>query len=72
MRQAWGRWNFGLLFHGAPAEGVEVRLVLEQHAPEVAVLMADRTHDAADMPFEAPPWTVLVTPEVSVATAARF
>ena len=64
-------WDFGFRFYGAPADGVEVRLRLDQHADGVTVRVADSTHDLGVVPGFAPPpeGRVLVTPEV-VATRA--
>jgi hypothetical protein len=63
-----GKWAFGFRFFGAPADGVEVRLELDQHANGVTVRVADSTHDLGVVPgFTPPPGRVLVTPEV-VAT----
>ncbi len=66
--RAKGKWAFGFRFHGAPAEGVEVRLVLDQHADGVTVRVADSTHDLGVVPGFTPPpqGRVLVTPEVVV------
>jgi Peptidase family M28 len=65
--RAQGKWAFGFRFHGAPAEGVEVRLVLDQ-ADGVMVRVADSTHDLGVVPGFTPPpqGRVLVTPEVVV------
>jgi hypothetical protein len=69
--RAQGNWAFGFRFYGAPAEGVEVRLVVDQHADVVTVRVADSTHDLAVVPgFRPPPQgRVLVTPEVVVTRA---
>jgi Peptidase family M28 len=66
--RAKGKWAFGFRFHGAPAEGVEVRLVLDQHADGVTVRVADSAHDLGVVPGFTPPpqGRVLVTPEVVV------
>ena len=62
-----GKWAFGFRFHGAPADGVEVRLKLDQHGNGVTVRVADSTHDLGVVPgFTPPPGRVLVTPEVVV------
>ena len=62
-----GKWAFGFRFHGAPADGVEVRLKLDQHGNGVTVRVADSTHDLGVVPgFTPPPDRVLVTPEVVV------
>jgi hypothetical protein len=66
--RAQGTWAFGFRFHGAPVEGVEVRLVLDQHADGVTVRLADSTHDLGVVPGFTPPpqGRMLVTPEVVV------
>jgi hypothetical protein len=63
-----GKWAFGFRFHGAPVDGVEVRLELDQHADGVTVRVADSTYDLGVLPgFTPPPHRrVLVTPEVVV------
>jgi hypothetical protein len=49
-------------------EGIEVRLVVDQHADGVTVRVADSTHDLSAVPGFTPPpqGRVLVTPEVVV------
>jgi hypothetical protein len=66
--RAHGRWAFGFRFHAAPVEGIEVRLVVDQHADGVTVRVADSTHDLSAVPGFTPPpqGRVLVTPEVVV------
>ena len=66
--RAQGKWAFGFRFYGAPAEGVEVRLVLDEHADGVTVRVADSTHDLGVVPGFIPPpqGRVLVTPEAVV------
>ena len=66
-----GKWAFGFRFHGAPVDGVEVRLELDQHADGVTVRVADSTHDLGVVPGFMPPpqGRVLVTPEVVVTRA---
>ena len=65
-----GKWAFGFRFYGAPADGVEVRLELDQHANAVTVRVADSTHDLGVVPgFTPPQGRVLVTPEVVVTSA---
>ena len=39
----WGPWSFGFLFHGAPANGVTVRLDLDGPPKPVALRIADRS-----------------------------
>jgi hypothetical protein len=65
------KWDFGFRFYGAPEDGVEVRLRLDQHADGVTVRVADSTDDLGVVPGFVPPpeGRVLVTPEV-VATRA--
>ena len=67
-------WDFGFHFHGAAANGVEVRLVLDQHTRDLTLQIADRTNDLDQVPgFTAPPrGRVLVIPEVSVTRLLRF
>jgi Peptidase family M28 len=69
--RAQGKWAFGFRFHGAPVEGVEVRLILDQHGDAARVRIADSTHDLSVVPgFTRPPQgRVLVTPEVVVTEA---
>ncbi len=66
-----GRWDFGFRFGGPPADGVEVRLELDQHADNVSIRVADSTHDLGVVPGFTPPphGRVLVTPEVVVTRA---
>jgi hypothetical protein len=62
-----GKWAFGFRFYGAPEDGVEVQLALDQHANGVTVRVADSTHDLGMVPgFTPPQGRVLVTPEVVV------
>ena len=65
------KWDFGFRFYGASADGVEVRLRLDQRADDVTVRVADSTHDLGDVPGFVPPpeGRVLVTPEVVVTRA---
>ena len=66
-----GKWAFGFRFHGAPVDGVEVRLELTQAADGVTLRVADSTHDLGVVPGFMPPpqGRVLVTPEVVVTRA---
>ena len=66
-----GKWNFGFVFEAAPRTGVEVRLLVEQHTGDLAVRVADRSHDLREVPRFAPPpeGRVLVTPQVAVTRA---
>jgi len=72
--RAQGKWAFGFRFHGAPVDGVEVRLVLDQHADDVTVRVADSTHDLGLAPGFTPPalGRVLVTPTVEATRALAF
>jgi hypothetical protein len=69
--RAKGKWAFGFLFRGTPMDGVEVRLVLDQHADGVRVRVTDSTHDLGVVPGYTPPpkGRVLVTPELVVTRA---
>ena len=69
-----GRWAFGFRFYGAPVDGVEVRLELDQLADGVTVRVADFTHDLGVVPGFIPPpqGRVLVTPEVVVTRAVTL
>ena len=65
---AFGRWDFGFVLEGAPADGTEVRLTLDQHADALAVRVADRSDSLAAVPGSTPPrGRVLVTPQLWVA-----
>ena len=66
-----GKWAFGFRFHGAPVDGVEVQLELDQRADGVTVRVADSTHDLGVVPGFTPPpqGRVLVTPAVVVTRA---
>ncbi len=65
---AFGPWDFGFVLEGAPAGGVEVRLLLEQRDDALAVRVADRSDDLAAVPGATPPpGRVLVTPQLWVA-----
>jgi hypothetical protein len=65
--RALGKWAFGFRFYGAPADGIEVRLQLDQRAEGVTIRGADSTHDLGVVPGFLPPpqGRVLVTPEWS-------
>ncbi len=69
--RAKGKWAFGFRFYGAPVDGVEVRLVLDQQGDGARVRIADSTHDLSVVPGFTPPpqGRVLVTPEVVVTRA---
>ena len=60
-----GKWNFGFLYQGATADGVDVRLLLDQRTSHVTIRVADRSHDLSVVPLPPPPRDrVLVTPQV--------
>jgi hypothetical protein len=62
-----GRWDFGFLFHAAPAAGVDVALELEPRAATVGLRVADRSDDLSAAPALSPPdGRVLVNPQVVV------
>ena len=69
--RAKGKWAFGFRFHGARVDGVEVRLVLDQHGDGARVRIADSSHDLSVVPGFTPPprGRVLVTSEVVVTRA---
>ena len=69
-----GKWDFGFRFHGPPADGVEMRLELDQHADSVTVRVADSSHDLSVVPGFTPPphGRVLVRPEVVVTRALEL
>jgi hypothetical protein len=69
--RAQGKLAFGFRFYGAPADGVEVRLGLDQHADSVRVRVADSTYDLGVVPRFRPPLLrrVLVTAEVVMTRA---
>jgi hypothetical protein len=60
--------SFGFRFFGAPADGVEVQLELDQRTDDVVLRVADSTDDVSAVPgFSPPPNSrVLVKPEVVV------
>jgi Peptidase family M28 len=63
-----GRWSFGFRYFGAPADGVEVQLDLDQRTDDVVLRVADSTDDLSAVPGFSPPpnGRVLVKPEVVV------
>jgi hypothetical protein len=67
----WGRWSFGFRMFGAPADGVEVQLDLDQRTEDVVLRVADSTDDLSAVPGFSPPpnGRVLVKPEVVVTRA---
>lgn len=60
--------GLGVLVEGVAADGVEVRLVLDQHASDLDVRIADRSHDLTGIPGFTPPaeGRELTEPEVAV------
>jgi hypothetical protein len=62
-----GKWSFGFRYFGAPAEGVEVQLELDQRTEDVVLRVADSTDDLSAVPgFSPPNGRVLVEPEMVV------
>jgi hypothetical protein len=63
-----GKWSFGFRFFGAPADGIEVQLELDQPTDDVVLRVADSTDDVSAVPGFSPPpdGRVLVRPEVVV------
>jgi hypothetical protein len=63
-----GNWSFGFRYFGAPADGVEVQLDLDQRTDDVVLRVADSTDDLSAVPGFSPPpnGRVLVKPEVVV------
>jgi hypothetical protein len=62
-----GKWSFGFRYFGAPAEGVEVQLELDQRTEDLVLRVADRTDDLSAVPGYSPPnGRVLVEPEMVV------
>jgi Peptidase family M28 len=65
------KWSFGFRMFGAPADGVEVQLDLDQRTDDVVLRVADSTDDLSAVPGFSPPpnGRVLVRPEVVVTRA---
>jgi hypothetical protein len=63
-----GKWSFGFRYLGAPADGVEVQLELDQRTDDVVLRVADSKDDVSAVPGFSPPpnGRVLVKPEVVV------
>jgi Peptidase family M28 len=63
-----GRWSFGFRYFGAPADGVEIQLELDQRTDDVLLRVADSTDDLRAVPGFSPPpdGRILVEPEVVV------
>jgi Peptidase family M28 len=63
-----GKWSFGFRYFGAPADGIEVQLDLDQRTDDVVLRVADSTDDLSAVPGFSPPpnGRVLVEPEVVV------
>jgi hypothetical protein len=70
----WGPWSFGFLFHGAPADGITVRLELEGPAEPVTLRVADRSDglDTAPALTALPAGHVVVNPQVVVTRAVAM
>ena len=67
-----GPWDYGLVLEGTPAEGVEVRLLLDQRSAVLPLRVGDRSDDLGAVPGSAPPsGRVLVTPQLWVTREAR-
>ena len=64
----WGPWSFGFLFHGAPVDGVTVRLDLDVSPNRVTLRVADRsdTLDTAPALPTPPAGRVLANPQLVV------
>ena len=70
---AFGPWDFGFVLEGTPADGVEVRLLLDQRAGTLAVRVADRSDDlTAVRGSTPPPGRVLVTPQLWVTRGVEL
>jgi hypothetical protein len=63
-----GKWSFGFRYLGAPADGVDVQLELDQRTDDVVLRVADSDDDVTAVPGFSPPpnGRVLVKPEVVV------
>jgi hypothetical protein len=60
-----GKWSFGFRYFGAPTEGVEVQLELDQRTEDLVLRVADSTDDLSAVPGYSPPnGRVLVEPEM--------
>ncbi len=70
----WGPWSFGFLFHGAPADGVTVRLDLDGPPKPVALRVADRSDGLDTAPALPTPPTgrVLTNPQLVVTRAVAM
>jgi len=67
-----GPWDFGFVLEGTPAEGVEVRLLLDQRSAVLPLRVGDRSDDLGVVLGSAPPaGRVLVTPQLWVTREAR-
>jgi hypothetical protein len=66
--RALGTWSFGFRLFGAPADGIEVQLELDQRTDVGLLRVADSTDDVSTVPGFSPPpnGRVLVRPEVVV------
>ncbi|QGK69954.1 M28 family peptidase [Allosaccharopolyspora coralli] len=63
--------DFGFVFHGAPSEGIEVQLVLTQHADTLPVRIADRGHDLTQVPGFTPPDGLVLVRPISAVTRTQ-
>ena len=63
-----GKWSLGFKYLGAPADGVEIQLELEQRTDDVMLRVADSTDDLSAVPGFSPPpnGRMLVKPAVVV------
>jgi hypothetical protein len=70
----WGPWSFGFLFHGAPPDGVTVRLDLDGPPKPVALRVADRSDglDTAPALPTPPAGRVLTNPQLVVTRAVAI
>ena len=68
-----GPWDLGFVLAAVPADGVEVRLLLDQRADTLTLRLGDRSTDLGVVPGSTPPHgRVLVTPELWVTRTARL
>ncbi|WP_448607731.1 M28 family peptidase [Geodermatophilus sp. URMC 60] len=68
-----GSWDLGFVLEAVPADGVEVRLTLDQRADPLTLRLGDRSTDLGVVPGSTPPsGRVLVTPALWVTRTARL
>jgi len=73
LNGSFGRWDAGFVLDGTPADGVEIRVVVDQGAEPLAVRVADRTDDLSMVPGATPPpGLLLVTPQLWVSRASNL